>query len=217
MGRGAWLATVHGVRELATPKHVCVCVCVPACACTHTHMLAKSHGWTTYTSHGHPSEWEGLWWITVCYSDFSSGIKDKLPQLMQLPLKGTPQILLIAQFRNGFSWREPPHQKPCFLPGQLYSVIGWHKSVKIWSFYPSCKIFWIVILFSHLLVGSAVASIGSVLQFDFSFCANLPSFIPFHHYWAQDHSLIHLLPLISTLEFIWESNLRHFKITWKRV
>ena len=42
MGREAWLAAVHGVGELATPKHACVCV--PARACTHTHMLAKSHG-----------------------------------------------------------------------------------------------------------------------------------------------------------------------------
>ena len=42
MGREAWLAAVHGVGELATPKNTCVCV--PARACTHTHMLAKSHG-----------------------------------------------------------------------------------------------------------------------------------------------------------------------------
>lgn len=181
-------------------------MCVCACTCMHTHTHVGQITWLNYIHITCPPIWVGgpLVNTFVCYSDFSSGIKDKPPHLTQLPLKGTPEILLIAQFRNGFSWREPPHQKPFYLPGQLYSVIGWHKSVKIWSFYPSFKVFWIGILFLHLFVGSAVASIGSVLQFDFSFCAILPSSIPFHHYWAQDHSLIHLLPLISTLEFIFQ-------------
>lgn len=122
---------VRGTKEQAqvlSNEHLCQ---------IYQHPLAKSHGWTTsyhMTGPNHiiwPPTGVGRHCVVnafVCYSDFPSGMRDELPQLICMLLEGILQIS--AQFRDCLSWREPPHKDHAPFLGQLYSVIGWRRVLK---------------------------------------------------------------------------------------
>lgn len=165
-----------------------------------------------------PSIWEGRHCVVkaiACYSDSSWGMKDQLSQLMWMLLEGFLKCHLSSGIAIAKEATLPKTIPPSW--GISYSVIGWHRSIKTWPFYPSYKQFWVAISFSDLPVGSVKFSVDTALQFDFSFCPVLLSFISLNCCWTQDFFLIHLLPLISTSESTSQrSDLQHITKLYRK-